>query len=138
MSLYKTILVPVEYSAWVTGGKALEIRNGCGKPARLGLQLEYGNAGESKKTVLTNPTVRVGDQEIVFKTAMSPGDRLVCRSATDCRLYRPGRAHEEVRFDGVLPSVKDSLTILVLQDFHALQVRALLSWPGLAVNIPRR
>jgi hypothetical protein len=135
-----TMLIPMEYSTWVDAGKEpgkLDLRNGRGRVARLELELEYGRATGPSRALLANPVVRIGDQEIVFKASMSPGDRLVCRGAGDCRLYRPGREREPVEFSGTLPPLKDKVTIRIPETKPLLLFRAALSWPDLAVKIPR-
>jgi hypothetical protein len=91
----------------------------------------------SRKTLLTNPVVQVGERDITFPVTMSPGDRLVCRGAGDCWVYRVGQEREAVRVDGELPTVDGDLTVAAKGTTHQILLRAAMSWPELAVRIPR-
>ncbi len=90
-----------------------------------------------RKTLLTNPVVRVGDRELALPVTMEQGDRLIYRGADDCWLYRPGREREAVPVEGALAPVADTLTVSARETTHRLLLRGALSWPDLAVRIPR-
>lgn len=90
-----------------------------------------------RKTRLTNPVVRIGEEQLRLPVTMSPGDRLVCRGSGDTWLYRVGQEREAVEMDGTMPAVEDTLKVSAEEATHQLLLRAALSWPDLAVRIPR-
>ncbi|NPV49133.1 MAG: hypothetical protein HPY69_19490 [Armatimonadetes bacterium] len=91
----------------------------------------------ARKTRLTDPVLRIGGEELSLPVTMSPGDRLVCRGPGDTWLYRVGQEREAVKIEGTLPAVEDTLTVSAQETTHQLLLRAALSWPDLALRIPR-
>lgn len=136
----RAALIPIRYSAWTAAGREpgeQRVGNDRDKPARLQLELECGRAKGRGQDPLINPRILVGGQTIEFKATMSTGDRLVYRGPDDCRLHRPGKDPEAVKSDGTPPAVKDSVTVQVPPTTHELRFRTALTWPDLAVTVPR-